>query len=101
MVSLDAFRDSLARPAPPDGLTPAQQALWWAGKGDWDRAHRCAQDEPDDADADWVHAHLHRVERDLPNAGYWYRRAGRPIADGPVAAEWTTIAHALLAEPAG
>ena len=26
----------------------------------------------------WVHAYLHRKEGDLCNAGYWYRRAGRP-----------------------
>jgi hypothetical protein len=28
---------------------------------------------------DWIHAHLHRVEGDLGNAAYWYRRAGKPV----------------------
>ena len=28
---------------------------------------------------DWVHAHLHRVEGDLGNAAYWYRRAGKTM----------------------
>ena len=51
-------------------------ALWWAAKGEWDKAHEIVQDE-DDADAAWVHAYLHRVEGDLGNAGYWYRRAGK------------------------
>ena len=35
------------------------------------------QDDPS-PEAAWVHAHLHRVEGDLSNAGYWYRRAGKP-----------------------
>jgi hypothetical protein len=45
----------------------------------------------------WVHAYLHRVEGDLANAGYWYRRAGRAEAKGPLEAEWAEIAAALLA----
>jgi len=53
------------------------------------------QDEPS-ADAAWVHAYLHRVEGDLGNAGYWYRRAGRPAADDAVEAEWERIAFTLL-----
>ena len=44
------------------------------------------------AEAAWVHAYLHRVEGDLGNAGYWYRRAGRPVADDAVEAEWERIA---------
>jgi hypothetical protein len=43
-----------------------------------------------------VHGYLHRKEGDLANAGYWYRRAGRPVASEPLAAEWETIARALL-----
>jgi hypothetical protein len=46
-----------------------------------------------------VHAHLHRVEGDLANAAYWYRRAGHPVAAGAIAAEWEAIAAALLARP--
>ncbi len=92
----DAFRASLAAPAPPAGLAKALEALWWQGKGDWRRAHELAQ-AADDSDGAWVHAHLHRVEGDLGNAGYWYRRAGRPVAAGPLDAEWDAIAAALLA----
>jgi hypothetical protein len=44
-----------------------------------------------------VHAHLHRVEGDLGNAGYWYRRAGQPEAKGPLEAEWAAIGETLLA----
>jgi hypothetical protein len=43
-----------------------------------------------------VHAYLHRVEGDLGNAGYWYRRAGKRAATGPLDEEWEAIASVLL-----
>ena len=76
--------------------SPAAQALWWEAKGDWHQAHQCAQQQPDPEGA-WAHAYLHRVEGDLPNAGYWYRTAGKPVASGALEAEWGAIAAALLA----
>jgi hypothetical protein len=94
-LTLDDFRASLDEASPPAGLAPAIEALWWQGKGNWAKAHELAQ-AVDDADGAWVHAHLHRVEGDLGNAGYWYRRAGQPMADGPLQAEWTAIAETLL-----
>ncbi len=66
----ELFRASLSASHPPAGLPPALEALWWAGKGVWERAHALVQDEPG-AEAAWVHAYLHRVEGDLANAGYW------------------------------
>lgn len=94
-MDLTAFRETLAGDAPPAGLTPALEALWHDAKGDWDRAHGLAQSQ-DDAVGAWVHAYLHRVEGDESNAGYWYRRAGRPHATAPLAEEWEEIAAALL-----
>lgn len=82
--------------APPDGLDLALRALWWAAGGDWARAHETAQ-QGKDAAAAWVHAWLHRQEGDLSNADYWYRRAGRRRMEGPLEAEWSAIAEALLA----
>ena len=55
-------------------------ALGLVAAGDWDGAHALVQDDPS-PEAAWVHAHLHRVEGDLTNAGYWYRRAGKPLGD--------------------
>ena len=49
--------------------------------GDWEGAHALAQDDTSAAGA-WLHAHLHRVEGDAANAGYWYRRAGRAPFEG-------------------
>jgi hypothetical protein len=94
-MDANSFKNSLSAGEPPAGLSMAVQALWWDGKGDWEKAHECAQAQ-DDAIGAWVHAYLHRKEGDLANAGGWYRRAGKPVASGPFAAEWETIATALL-----
>ena len=90
-----AFRASLADGAPPAGLAPAVEALWYAANGLWERAHEAAQ-KRDDAAGAWVHAYLHRVEGDEDNARYWYGRAGQPAATAPHAEEWEAIAKALL-----
>lgn len=92
-----AFKASLSAGRPPRGLTAPLKALWWAARDDWSKAHEIAQTE-DDAAGAWVHAYLHRVEGDTGNAAYWYRRAGRPAAEGPLPDEWAAIARALLQE---
>ncbi|MEJ2374475.1 MAG: hypothetical protein P8Y53_09385 [Pseudolabrys sp.] len=99
VVTPAAFNASFSNAAPPRELTPPLAALWWAKKGDWDKAHVIVQDEPG-ADAAWVHAFLHRVEGDLGNAGYWYRQAGKPAARGDLDAEWKMLAEALLTQAA-
>lgn len=95
-MNIAAFKSSLAGPNPPATLSLALQALWWDGKGDWDKAHACAQAQEDDR-GNWVHAYLHRKEGDLSNAGYWYRRVGKPVATQPLPEEWELLARALLA----
>lgn len=94
-ISFEAFRGSLEDAAPPAGVSPALAAMWHEAKDDWAAAHRLAQAE-DDADGAWAHAYLHRVEGDLANAGYWYRRAGKPASEQPLADEWATIVKTLL-----
>jgi hypothetical protein len=94
-MNLAAFKRSLANNAPPAGLSPALNALWWAGKSDWDEAHKIVM-AGQGADCAWVHAYLHRLEGDLDNAGYWYRQANREPASDDGAAEWAAIAAALL-----
>ena len=81
---------------PPDGLSPALMALWHLARDEWDAAHRYAQSDGS-RDGAWVHAHLHRVEGDLANAGYWYRRADRPPCEASLGDEWEEIAAALVA----
>jgi hypothetical protein len=77
--------------------TPPLEALRLAAAGDWDGAHALVQDDASREGA-WVHAYLHRVEGDLANAGYWYRRAGKPEATGDLDEERRAIARALGGE---
>jgi len=96
-MQFNEFKDSLQNTeSPSTDLSLALQALWYAGKDQWDAAHDIIQSE-ENQDADWVHAHLHRQEGDLSNAGYWYRRAERVIpADLSIEAEWGNIVAQLL-----
>ena len=43
-----------------------------------------------------MHGYLHRKEGDLANAGYWYRRAGKPVVTASLEEEWRAIVEALL-----
>jgi hypothetical protein len=65
----------------------------------WDAAHQVVQAYEDDATAAWIHAVLHKVEGDLGNARYWYRRADRMshVADEP-RAELTVIRAELTTD---
>ncbi|MCC5844947.1 MAG: hypothetical protein JJU05_11905 [Verrucomicrobia bacterium] len=75
---------------------PPLQALWYAEKGNWEKAHELCQqgDLPDGA---WVHANLHREEGDLSNARYWYQRAGKSESNQSIEEERRDIIASLLA----
>ena len=96
-LDIKTFRDSLANPEPPSGLSLALQALWWDARGDWDKAHQRAQ-QRDDTDGAHVHAYLHRKEGDQPNAEYWYRRAGVAPSVLTLDAEWEELVRRFLAQ---
>ena len=91
-MTVDELR---AAARPPAGLGKPLEALWYAGRGDWERAHRIAMSAKS-RDAAWVHAYLHRQEGDLDNARYWYRQAKRPEFTGTLEEEWAVIAGDLL-----
>src|SRR5262245_58778297 len=69
-MDLSEFKRSLAKAKPSAGVAPALVALWWAGKDEWEKAHRIVMDEAG-KDCAWVHAYLHRVEGDLANGLNW------------------------------
>ena len=94
-MDLSEFRASTAAAEPPAGMSLPLQTLWWEAKGDWQRAHACAQEDHTPNGA-IVHAYLHRVEGDLANANYWYRQAGQSPAAGALDKEWSTIVSVLL-----
>ena len=94
-MNLESFQQSLKAEKPPLGLNQALIALWYDGKGDWDRAHDIAQDD-EGGDGDWIHAYLHRKEGDNWNANYWYRRARKSMPDLSLQQEWESIVSVLL-----
>ncbi len=95
-MTLDDFKKSVANDGSPSAdLNGALKALWYDGKGDWERAHDMAQ-SAGNSEGDWVHAYLHRVEGDISNASYWYHRSGKPRYEGSLKAEWASIVDVLL-----
>jgi hypothetical protein len=97
---INAFVLSIDRDEPPPFATPMLRAIWHGLRGDWDAAHELAQAQ-DDAEGAWVHAWLHRIEGDLGNADYWYRRARRPSRRDDTRDEGLEIAQALIRSIAG
>jgi hypothetical protein len=95
--SFSDFVASLRSDAPPIGTPSELAALWWAKRDQWDRAHRMVQDLETVASSR-VHAYLHRVEGDLDNADYWYRRAGVVTIQTSLDDEWDLLAKELLAQ---
>ena len=93
----DDLLRSLDRPTPPPDLPPVLEALWHDARGDWDAAHEVVQSMASRAAAH-VHAYLHRKEGDLPNADYWYRRAGVGRPDVGLAEEWRDLVVRLVDE---
>ena len=95
-MTLDEFLENVATyDRPSDLTTKALQALWYAEKGDWQKAHLIAQDVAS-PDGSWVHAHLHREEGDDGNAAYWYDRANQPVNTDSLKDERHSIIGSLL-----
>ena len=93
-MTFDRFQARVAESTPPGDLSPSLLALWHDARGNWDDAHRVAQDI-EGAEGAWIHAYLHRKEGDVSNAAYWYRRAGQPVATDALEDEWMRIARAF------
>jgi hypothetical protein len=89
------FQDSVLKPAPPSGLKPELEALWWDAKGNWARAHSLV-DELETTDGMAVHAYLHRKEGEEWNASYWYRRAGEQYRRANLNEEWAALVNGLM-----
>ena len=93
-MTMATFIASLDQAAPPEGISPYLKALWWDGKGNWQKAHDIIEHMEDDTAA-WVHAYLHRKEGDRGNARYWYSRAGRSMPESTLDMEWSEIVEEL------
>jgi hypothetical protein len=99
-MTYEDFMASLAKATPTDELSDLLTSLWWDRKGDWDRAHRIAQENPTILGSA-VHAYLHREEGVLWNADYWYGRAGRERPEIALEAEWALLVREMLAVETG
>ncbi|MEQ9301442.1 MAG: hypothetical protein RIF33_22885 [Cyclobacteriaceae bacterium] len=83
------------QPHPDDLPSPLLKAMWLAARDDWEGAHNIAQDI-ETSDGNRIHGYLHWVEGDLPNADYWYRRAGMNRPTTSLDKEWHNITNQLL-----
>lgn len=94
-MTFEEFKASLNAAEPPAALNPLLVALWYDGKNDWESSHHVAQ-EIHSPEGSWIHAYLHRKERDLSNASYWYGKAGRTPPKISLQEEWEDITKQLL-----
>ncbi len=94
-MTIKEFRQSIFIEYPPIGLSEPLCVMWYSQKGDWDKAHNIAQDISNELGS-WIHAHLHRVEGDISNAGYWYRKANRPPHSGSTETEAEEIIQYII-----
>ncbi len=96
MTPDDLLRSATSDNEPPAGLSEELQALWHTKADNWESAHNIAQDIPS-AMGSWIHALLHLIEGDIGNAGYWFRKAGKPTRSvSEIDALWQEIAAELL-----
>jgi hypothetical protein len=95
MQTLTEFKASINATQPGTSMSVQLKSLWHDAKGDWDTAH-AQVDHLDDRESAWVHAYLHRKERDTGNADYWYRRAGKVRPDVSLQEEWTALVEHFL-----
>ena len=95
-MTFDEFKASLSDDAPPADVGAPLVALWMEAGDDWDGAHDALQGQPDLNGSAWVHAYLHRVEGDIPNANHLYQRAQKPPSSASLPEEWEEIARALI-----
>lgn len=94
-MNLQEFNNSLSQTNPPNSTSDYLKALWYDGKGNWQKAHELIQDI-EDKSAAWIHAYLHRKEGDIWNADYWYNRAGKKRPSVSLQEEWAAIVEAML-----
>lgn len=95
-VTVEELKESTSREHAPVNLSPELSCLWYDFKGDWEQAHRIAQEIRTPIGSQ-IHAYLHRKEGDSGNARYWYSRAGEPECTASLEEEWDELAGRLLA----
>ena len=95
-MTKEEFKTALTKEQPPKTDNKIILALWYDSKGNWEKAHESIRGVEDEI-AYWVHAYLHRKQKDLSNASCWYSRARRKLPDLGLHEEWEEIADYLFA----
>jgi hypothetical protein len=95
-LTFEAFKISLQQSVPPAGISKYLLAIWYDGKGNWEKAHDIVQQDESDKTNNRIHAYLHRKEGDDWNAGYWYKRSSTTFFNGSLDDEWLMIVMDLL-----
>ena len=94
-MTFSEFEASLKLDQPNTNISTPLKALWYDGKGDWNKAH----DEVDhlsDLSSSRIHAYLHRKEGDIWNANYWYNKAKEVRPDISLEEEWKQLVMRFL-----
>ena len=93
-MNIETLKESRRAETPPDGFSVPLEAMWYQFKRKREEADLLAQSKCSSSGV-WVHAYLHRVEGDLGNEAYWYRKADRSICTSILDNEWEEIFTAL------
>ncbi|HSS66283.1 MAG TPA: hypothetical protein VLS27_17775 [Gammaproteobacteria bacterium] len=70
------------------------KALELVKHGKWEEAHKLVQPHSDRISC-LIHGYLHRVEGDIGNAKYWYRRAEEDMPDNTLEQELSRL-HEMI-----
>ncbi|MDN3588232.1 hypothetical protein QWY86_16225 [Pedobacter aquatilis] len=95
MNTIKTFKESIEADAIPKGISLQLKALWYDGKGDWEKAHALV-DQLTDSSSALIHAYLHRKEGDIWNADYWYSRAKSARPNVTLNEEWEILVEQFL-----
>ena len=93
--TISEFQKSLENSGPPGHWPEPLKALWYDARGNWEASHDIAQ-EMYSGMGSWIHGYLHWKEGDRWNAGYWYRKAGRPFPGHSLEDEFKILLQAAL-----
>ncbi len=94
-MTFSEFKDSLQLTDPPEHISSELKSLWFDANGNWKASHDIAQ-EIYSSVGSLIHAYLHRKEGDIPNAQYWYKKAGKPLSQCSLTDEWKQIVEYCL-----
>ena len=78
-------------------MNELKKALELDREGYWDGAHRIVQ-RIELMDSYWIHAYLHRKERALGNANYWYTKANKTMPKYDLDQEWNELYEYIISK---